>query len=160
MNGLGRSRGRKPKQESRSAEFRRRLIVWKQAPESVRPSLRALACELGTSHQLLLHYLDGLDKWQQEERYRNAMREMKETCDRAKAQRRLLTPWEQERMRTSCGEALETMACLMFERLRCEGKRGPLDRKQAKILRAFARKRFPGAQDLLQRCGTQRRGRR
>jgi hypothetical protein len=35
--------GRKPKQDSRSAEFRGRLIAWKQTPESSRPSLRALA---------------------------------------------------------------------------------------------------------------------
>src|ERR1700730_1729737 len=46
-------RGRKPKQESRSAELRQKLIEWKQTPESSRPSLRALARELGTSHQLL-----------------------------------------------------------------------------------------------------------
>jgi hypothetical protein len=42
-------RGRKTKQESRSAELRQRLIAWKQTPESLRPSLRALARILGTS---------------------------------------------------------------------------------------------------------------
>ena len=56
-------RGRKPKQESRAEEFRQRLIAWKQEPMRSRPSLRALACELGTSHQLLKQYLDGLEKW-------------------------------------------------------------------------------------------------
>ena len=45
--------GRKPKQESRSAEFRQILMAWKQTPEALRPSLRELARELGTSHQLL-----------------------------------------------------------------------------------------------------------
>jgi len=32
----------------------------------LRPSLRALATELGTSHQLLKHYLDGLEKWKRD----------------------------------------------------------------------------------------------
>ena len=46
-------KGRKPKQESRAMEFRRELLAWKQIPEASRPSLRSLACDLGTSHQLL-----------------------------------------------------------------------------------------------------------
>jgi hypothetical protein len=59
---------RKPKYESRATEFRQRLVVWKQTPASMRQSLRALAGELGTSHQLLAHYLDGLEEWQYKER--------------------------------------------------------------------------------------------
>src|SRR5882762_5596727 len=59
-------RGRKPKQESRAEEFRQRLIVWKQEPVRSRPSLRALAAELRTSHQLLKQYLDGLEKWKRD----------------------------------------------------------------------------------------------
>jgi len=58
-------RGRKPKQESRAEELRQRLITWNQTSVRSRPSLRALAAELGTSHQLLKHYLDGLEKWKQ-----------------------------------------------------------------------------------------------
>ena len=58
--------GRKPKKDSRADEFRQRLIAWKQTPILSRPSLRALARELGTSHQLLKHYLDGLDEWERE----------------------------------------------------------------------------------------------
>jgi len=58
--------GRKPKQESRAIEFRQRLMAWKQTPESSRPSLRALARELGTTHQLLSHYLAGLEEWRRE----------------------------------------------------------------------------------------------
>jgi hypothetical protein len=65
-------RGRKPKQEPRAAEFRRRLIQWKQTPESSRLSLRALACELGTSHQLLAFYLKRLEKWQAKEYFHQA----------------------------------------------------------------------------------------
>ena len=60
-------RGRKPKQESRSAEFRQKLTEWKRTSEVSRTSLRALARELGTSHQLLAFYLEGLEKWQAEE---------------------------------------------------------------------------------------------
>jgi hypothetical protein len=46
-------KGRKKKQESRAAEFRQRLVEWSRLPESARPSLRALARELHTSHQML-----------------------------------------------------------------------------------------------------------
>lgn len=55
--------GRKPKEESRATELRQALIAWQGTPKSSRPSLRALAAELGTSPQLLKHYLNGLEKW-------------------------------------------------------------------------------------------------
>ena len=55
--------GRKPKDESRATELRQALVAWSETPKSSRSSLRALATELGTSHQLLKHYLDGLEKW-------------------------------------------------------------------------------------------------
>jgi predicted secreted protein len=44
----------------------------KQMPEFSRPSLLALARELGTSHQLLVHYLKRLEKWQGEQYFRQA----------------------------------------------------------------------------------------
>src|ERR1017187_2425250 len=75
--------GRKPKLESRSAEFRERLVAWRQAPGVLRPSLRALAREVGTSHQLLKHYLDGLEKWQYKERHRKATEESDQILARA-----------------------------------------------------------------------------
>jgi hypothetical protein len=56
-----RARGRKTRQESSSAEFRQRLGIWKQTPAAFRPSLRELARQMGTSHQLLGHYLIGLE---------------------------------------------------------------------------------------------------
>jgi hypothetical protein len=49
--------------ESRSTEFRQRLIEWQCLPKSARPSLRALARGLNTTHQLLSFYLMGLDRW-------------------------------------------------------------------------------------------------
>ena len=48
------------------------LTAWKKTPESSRPPLRALARELGTSHQLLAFYLNGLEKWRGEEYWRRA----------------------------------------------------------------------------------------
>src|SRR6266852_6759903 len=65
-------RGRKHKWESRALEFYGRLARWKQTPESARPSLRALARQLGTSHQLLSHYLRSWAKWQAKECRRQA----------------------------------------------------------------------------------------
>src|SRR5882724_4279550 len=64
--------GRKPADESRASAIRTRLVSWSQAPEAERPSLRALAEELGTSHQLMSFYLKGLDRWQQQEYHRKA----------------------------------------------------------------------------------------
>ena len=55
--------GRKPKAESRSEELRQALVAWQQMPEGKRPSLRQLARERGTSHQLLSHLLEGLEGW-------------------------------------------------------------------------------------------------
>jgi len=95
------SRSRISNQESRSAEFRRRLKAWKRIPESLRPSLRALARELGTSHQLLSHHLVGLEKWQEKERYREAKNRSEEIRSRAEAEKRPLFPWEEEQIRAS-----------------------------------------------------------
>jgi hypothetical protein len=60
-------------------------------PESVRPSLRALARQLDTSHQLLGHYLDGLEEWKWQERRRKAQEESEEIRARAKAEGREMT---------------------------------------------------------------------
>ena len=121
--------GRKPKQQSRSAEFRQILMAWKQTPVAFRPSLRALARELGTSHQLLTHYLAGLVKWQYEERYRKAKKESDEICARANAESRNLTYWEEQKIR-ACDKAhiqsLVTPALHdLLERIKREAKRGP-----------------------------------
>jgi hypothetical protein len=78
------------KHESRARELRQRLIVWKQTPESSRPTLRALGRELGVKHQLLGYYLDGLEKWQVEEAWRRA----REFRAQAKADGRPMTSWE------------------------------------------------------------------
>ena len=77
-------RGRKKKPESRAQEIRASLLMWKQTPKSSRPSLRALARELGTSHQLLEHYYDGLEDWQHRERCQRANAEAEEIRARVK----------------------------------------------------------------------------
>jgi hypothetical protein len=130
--------GRKPKHESRAAEFRQRLIAWKQSPLSLRPSLRALACELGTSHQMLAYYLDGLERWQAEE-------EAKRIRARAKVESRAMTTHE-------CLDAMITPGLFrQIEKLKQAAKRGPLNYWQIKMLKLYAR-RFPEAHELLQKC--------
>jgi hypothetical protein len=62
--------------------------------ESSRPSLRALARELGTSHQLLSDYLKRLDKWQRKEYSRRA----EEIRKRAATENRNMTPWEESQV--------------------------------------------------------------
>jgi hypothetical protein len=131
-------KGRKKKVESRAQEIRTRLLVWTQSPESLRPSLRVLACELGTSHQLLAHYLDGLDLWQAKE-------QAKRIRDRARAEGREMTMRE-------CLDAIVTPGTLsQIKKLRREAKRGPLDHWQVQTLKLWA-KQFPGAKEILETC--------
>ncbi len=145
-------RGRKPKQESRSAEFRRRLMAWKQTPESARPSLRALARELGTSHQLLSFYLQRLEKW----RIKECWRQAREIRARANAEGRPMTPWEDQqayRYERAAIRAMVAPALLNnLELIKQDARRGPLNRHQIKMLKLFARNGYPGAQELLQKC--------
>jgi hypothetical protein len=87
--------GRKPAHESRATEFRHSLTAWQRTPESSRPSLRALARALGTSHQLLTFYLKRLDQWQANEYWR----QVREIRARVRTENRLLTPWEEQQAR-------------------------------------------------------------
>jgi hypothetical protein len=151
-----RTRGRKTRQESRSAEFRQRLLIWKQTPEGCRPSLRTLARQMGTSHQLLGHYLIGLEKWRYKELCRRAKAQSDAICARAVAENRGFTPLEEQQIRTcdrTIVQSLVTPYLLdLFDRIKREAKRGPLDRCQFKTLEMFARRNYPGAQELLQTC--------
>lgn len=96
LESRGARRGPKPAGESRAAEIRARLMAWKQTPEQERISLRALAAELGTSHQLLSFYLRGWDKWQ-----------IKQTPERAKTENRFLTAEEEARSGKLSGRMFE-----------------------------------------------------
>jgi hypothetical protein len=148
--------GRKPKQESRSAEFRQRLIAWKRTPESLRPSLRALARELGTSHQLLKHYLDGLEKWRYKERYRKANEESDQIVARAIIEGRLMTESEEQRCHACTIAAVRATLCSIgldeLAKLKQEARRGPLQPAQYKMVEGLAKQGFPGAQKLLETC--------
>jgi len=151
--------GRKPKQASRSADLRQRLTAWKQTPESMRPSLRALALDLGTSHQLLRHYLTGLEKWLYGERYRTAKKQIEEIRARARAEGRLMTQWEEQQVRAYDSVAIDAMLAPVLldaiERIKQQSKRSPLCWQQIRTLKIFARE-FPQAQELLQECSQSR----
>ena len=82
--------GRKSAQQSRATEFRQRLVEWKETPAAFRPSLRALARELATSHQLLTHFLSGLEEWRRE-------RDLEHIRAQAKNKNVTLTPAEERR---------------------------------------------------------------
>jgi predicted secreted protein len=148
--------GRKPQQKSRSTEFRQSLIAWKRTPESRRPSLRALAAQLGTSHQLLKHYLDGLEKWRCEEQYRVAKRRMEEIKASAQADDRELLPWEEAEVR-ACNRAVigglvGPMILDNIARLKQKAQNGPLFWQEIKILKIFAAQGFSEAKEVLQKC--------
>jgi hypothetical protein len=130
-------RGRKPKQESRAAEIRAKLLSWRQTPELQRISLRALAIELATSHQMLAYYLSGLDRWQAEER-------ATQIRARAKAERRPLT------LRECCQEIIVPSALREIERIEREARRGRLNWADLKTLKIWAR-HFPQAQQVLEK---------
>ncbi len=132
-------RGRKKMQESRATELRQKLVAWKQTPESMRPSLRALAGQLATSHQMLAHYLDGLDRWQAEER-------AKQIRARAEAEGREMT------MRECCDAIITPGFYRRIEKLKQAAKRGPLNHWQIKMLKLFAKQGFAGAKEILGTC--------
>src|SRR5258705_10299677 len=77
--------GRKPKEESRATELRQALVAWKETPKAVRPSLRFLAAQLRTSHQLLAHYLEGLDDWYERRQYEARKRQALEHAQQIEA---------------------------------------------------------------------------
>jgi len=144
-------RGRKPAAESRGSEIRARLTEWVRKPEFSRPSLRALARELGTSHQLLSFYLKNLHKWQSKEHWRQA----REIRARANAEGRALTQREEQQFYAYNGAGIratvDPILLNVIERVRKESERGPLCRQDFKALKIFA-PYFREAQELLQKC--------
>jgi hypothetical protein len=147
------SLGRKAASQSRAEEIRTKLLAWGQTPEPLRPSLRALARELGTSHALLQHYLSGLEKWRQQECQREAKREIEGIRARAVAENRLLMPWEEDRISVLDRAAVRAMAGAILigqvEKIKQRSKCGPLHPGDITILRLLARNRIPGAKELL-----------
>jgi hypothetical protein len=143
-------KGRKPKQESRGPEFRRTLIAWKQAPESSRPSLRAVARGLGTSHQLLSFYLKRLHKWQSKEYWRQAG----EIRARANTEGRAMTQQEEQQFyaynRAAMRATVGPMLLETIERMKKDSESRPLYWQEIKALKILARQ-FPEAHEVLQK---------
>jgi len=144
-------RGRKHKWESRALEFYGRLARWKQTPESARPSLRALARQLGTSHQLLSHYLRSWAKWQAKE----CRRQAEEIRARAEMENRTLKPWEEQQASAYDQEALHWMIESASEKsimeLEHDANVGGLNRLQFKLLKLLASRGCPKAQKILEK---------
>ena len=123
-------RGRKRKGESRAEELRAELAAWGQLGEFLRPSLRKLAARLGTSEQLLSHYLKTQDEWES----RRQAAHCKESGDF-----RGVLYWS---MRASLGKFVRRMEREFKEA-------GALDRSRIKMLEKFASVGQPGAQKFL-----------
>jgi hypothetical protein len=142
--------GRKPKEESRADELRQALIAWKQIPEAVRPSLRFLAAQLRTNHQLLSHFLGTLDEWELEERIRLTKSESERISARVEAEGRRMTLDEVRRT-----VILPALLDLIYRDAQ-DLKRGPLHPKRIQMLRMMA-SQFPEAGALLQKCSQDKR---
>jgi hypothetical protein len=142
-------RGRKPASESRAAEIRAKLVVWKQTPEAYRSSLRGLAAEMGTSHQLLSFYLRRWDKWQEKE-YRRKANDIR---SRAESENRPLTQWEQSQADAYQRKAFQVMLTSMLDselnkmlaRLKAGGM---LSKGEIRFVNLGARKGFPIAEKI------------
>jgi hypothetical protein len=142
--------GRKPAIESRATEFRKKLMLWVQSPEWSRLSLRALACQLGTSHQLLTFYLKGLDVW----RGQQYLREASQIRSVASAEGRQLTEWEEQRAYACTRAGVRAISGAMLrdsiKRMKKESELRALCPQEIKSLTILARQ-FPEAQELLQK---------
>jgi hypothetical protein len=137
--------GRKPKEESRAMELRQALIAWKRIPEAVRPSLRFLAAQLQTNHQLLSHFLGTLDEWGLEERIRIAKEQGEHFQARAQAEGRDLS------RREAVIAIIDSGLLEMIAKIQQEFKLGPVNSLRIKTLKMLA-DQFPKARNLLQKC--------
>jgi hypothetical protein len=145
-------RGRKPAIESHAAEICTKLLVWKQTPEPQRISLRALAVEIGTSHQLLSFYLRRWDKRQARE-YRRQAKEIS-SCAEVETY-----PWIVAELQRQA-EALERAAfqsmigSLLDNTLRQVKRKSrgdQLSRGEVRMLRLLASRGFWEAREVLDR---------
>ena len=132
--------GRKHTAASRALEIRARLQIWRATPESQRPTLRALAAEMQTSHQLLGVYLRGLDEWlaKQCEAQASAI------CKKSGAEGRPLTWDENQRVehlhQAAFGHRIEKMLASLVAKTEREMRSslpGSLSRGTTRVLRAL-----------------------
>ncbi len=150
-------KGRRPKQDSRADEIRARLLVWEQESESARPSLRSLARDLGTSHQLLSYYLEGLGEWQAKRQMENYRRLKEEIEAREKAEHRWCTPQEDPRVCIYGRKWVDHMLLVALERAlrswRRQARNQNLTTKQVKALEELASKGHENARKILENMG-------
>jgi hypothetical protein len=143
-------RGRKSKQESRAEELRGKLAVWNQTTESARPSLRRLARELGTSHQLLSHLLERSEKWQSNEYSRQA----EEIRARAVAENRALKASEEQQINYCVQQAsawrFAAFLNAEYRKLRRQARRDQLSADSVKMLTYCARRGDQQALEILE----------
>jgi hypothetical protein len=144
-------KGRKLAIQSRAAEIRARLKAWRRIPKPQRISLRALARELGTTHQLLGYYLGGWEKCQSKE-YRHQAREIRA---RAEAQNRPLSQWEEAQadacdkaaMNHQIAAALDSVLHQMVRRVKAGVG---LSKRDIRVVKVAAQRGFPKAQKIVE----------
>ena len=134
-------RGRKPADESHATTIRTRLVSWSQAPEAQRPSLPALAKELGTSRQLLSFYLKGLSKWQREEYQRRAQEIRNKGLGMTYADEQQMLGYERAALQLMLDDALEPV----FQRIEARAKAGNLHPHELQMVSVAARRGQPQA---------------
>ena len=145
-------RGRKATGQSRAEEIRVRLLAWKQTPEPQRISLRAVGRELGTSHQLLGHYLTNWEKWQAKE-YRRQAKQIRVSAGTethpwivAEMQRQA-QGLEKAAFQSMIGSVLDDA----LRQLKRKARGGKLSRGELGMLRLFASRGYREAQKVLDR---------
>jgi hypothetical protein len=141
--------GRRPANQSRAAELRAGLAAWMRIPENKRISLRGLAKQLGTSHQLLNSYLRSWDRWQMKE-YEREAKEIRASAD---AEGRAMTPGEEQRVRVCTSQASRWMFSALlndeYRKLWRQARRGKLTAGEVKMLTYFGRRGDHQAQAIL-----------
>lgn len=129
-------RGRKTKRESRGPEIYERLTAWRDTREASKASLRDVARELGTSHQLLSFYLKRLDKWQMDQ-YRHRAEQIRE---RATAENREMTTTEEREVRALNNAAVR---CLLDSAVEKNLRQIELERVRGQLRRSFRGRPWP-----------------
>jgi hypothetical protein len=126
-------------------------VSWSQASEGQRPSLRVLAKELGTSHQLLSFYLKGLSKWRRKEYLRKAQEIRDKGLGMTYVDEQQAVAYERAAFQLMLDDALEPT----FQRLEAGAKAGNLKPQELEMVRRAARYGIPRAlkikQDLTRR---------
>jgi hypothetical protein len=119
--------------------------------------VRAVARELGTSHQLLSHYLNTWDKWEGKEYKRHAL----QIRARAWAENRDLTPLEDAQATAYGRAAIQAILTSAYLRAADSGLNEVLKRARAgvalskheiRFVNLLARKGFPMAHKIIQVC--------